>query len=71
LGKLERSFLLGNHLWWQARIASLLGEKERAVGLLREAFSQGLTYGVYLHREIDLEPLWDYPPFKELLRPKG
>jgi serine/threonine protein kinase/tetratricopeptide (TPR) repeat protein len=71
LGKLERPFLLGSHLWWQARIASLLGEKERAVGLLREAFSQGLSYGVYLHCEIDLEPLWDHPSFKELLRPKG
>lgn len=71
LRKLERPFLLGKHLWWQARIASLLGEKERAVALLREAFSQGLPYDVHLHREIDLEPLWDYPPFKELLRPKG
>ncbi|MDI6698069.1 MAG: protein kinase [Candidatus Saccharicenans sp.] len=71
LGKLERSFLLGDHLWWQARITSLFGDKEQAVGLLREAFNQGLSYGVYLHREIDLESLWDYPPFKELLRPKG
>ncbi|MGB7295867.1 MAG: protein kinase [Candidatus Aminicenantales bacterium] len=71
LGKLERPFLLGENLWWQARIASLLGEKERAVALLREAFSQGLEYGIYLRQEIDLEPLWDYPPFKELLRPKG
>jgi len=24
-----------------------------------------------LHRDIDLESLWDYPPFKEILRPKG
>ena len=48
-----------------------VGEKERAVALLKEAFSQGLDYGVYLHRDIDLEPLWDYQPFKELLRPKG
>ncbi len=71
LGKLERPFLFGNHLWWQARIASLLGEKERAVGLLKEALSQGFTYGVFLHRETDLEPLWDHPPFQELLRPKG
>jgi serine/threonine protein kinase/tetratricopeptide (TPR) repeat protein len=71
LGNLERPFLFGEHLWGQARIAALLGEKERAVALLREAFSQGLNYGVYLHRDIDLEPLWDYPPFKELLRPKG
>ncbi|MEO0248044.1 MAG: tetratricopeptide repeat protein [candidate division WOR-3 bacterium] len=71
LGKLERPFLLGENLWWQACVASLLSEKERAVALLREAFSQGLNYGVYLHRDIDLESLWDYPPFKELLRPKG
>jgi serine/threonine-protein kinase len=71
LGKLDRPFLLGNHLYWQACIASLLGEKDRAVALLKEAFSQGCRYGVTLHRDIDLEPLWDYPPFKELLRPKG
>ncbi|MDH7514194.1 MAG: tetratricopeptide repeat protein, partial [Clostridiales bacterium] len=71
LGKLERPFLLGQHLWWQARIAALIGEKEKAVALLKEAFSQGSDYGVSLHRDIDLEPLWDYPPFKELLRPKG
>ena len=56
---------------WRACIASLLGEKERAVALLKEAFSQGLDYGVYIHRDINLEPLWDYQPFKELLRPKG
>jgi tetratricopeptide (TPR) repeat protein/predicted Ser/Thr protein kinase len=71
LAKLERPFLFGRHLYWQACIASLLGEKERAVALLEEAFSQGLDYGVHLHRNIDLEPLWDYPPFIELLRPKG
>ena len=71
LGKLDRPFLLGNHLYWQACIASLLGEKDRAVALLKEAFSQGLEYGIFLHRDIDLEPLWDYPPFKDILRPKG
>jgi len=71
LGKIERPYLFGNHLYQQARIVALLGEKERAVALLKEAFSQGRYYGVYLHRDIDLEPLWDYPPFIELLRPKG
>jgi hypothetical protein len=45
--------------------------KERAVALLRESFSQGRFYRVGLHRDINLEPLWDYQPFKELLRPKG
>jgi len=71
LGKIDRPFLFGEHLYCQACIAALLGEKERAVALLRESFGQGASYGVDLHRDIDLEPLWDYPPFKELLRPKG
>jgi serine/threonine protein kinase len=68
---LERPYLFGEHLYWRACIAAHLGEKERAVALLKEAFSQGRTYGVNLHRDINLEPLWDYQPFKELLRPKG
>jgi tetratricopeptide (TPR) repeat protein len=71
LAGLTRPFIRGRHTLWRARIAALLGEKEQAVALLKEAFSQGSYYGVSLHRDIDLEPLWDYPPFKELLRPKG
>ena len=30
-----------------------------------------LWFQTQLHRTIDLEPLWNYPPFVELLRPKG
>ncbi len=71
LKSIDRPYLFGNHTYWRACIASLLGEQEQAVALLREAFAQGRDYGVYLHREMDLEPLRDYPPFQELLRPKG
>jgi serine/threonine protein kinase/tetratricopeptide (TPR) repeat protein len=71
LAKIDRRFLFGDHTYWRACIAALLGEKERAVALLKESFSQGRRYGVYLHRDINLEPLWDYPPFMEILRPKG
>jgi serine/threonine protein kinase/tetratricopeptide (TPR) repeat protein len=71
LGKIDRRFLFGRHTYWRACIAALLNEKERAVSLLRESFNQGRDYGVNLHRDINLEPLWDYPPFLELLRPKG
>jgi serine/threonine protein kinase/tetratricopeptide (TPR) repeat protein len=71
LAAIDRRFLNGSHTYWRACIASLLGEKERAVALLRESFSQGRFYRVGLHRDINLEPLWDYQPFKELLRPKG
>jgi tetratricopeptide (TPR) repeat protein len=70
LKHIDRPYLFGNHTYWRACIASLLGEREDALALLREAFAQGLDYGVYLHRDMDLEPLRDYPPFQELLRPK-
>ncbi len=71
LSNIDRRYLFGNHTYWRACIAALLGEKERAVALLEESFSQGRRYDVDLHRNIDLEPLWDYPPFMEILRPKG
>jgi hypothetical protein len=40
------------------------------VARLCEAAARGLV-SVWWHLEIDLEPLWDYPPFLELIRPKG
>jgi len=46
------------------------GEKENAIRLIREALAQGLRY-TWLHPVMDLEPLGDYPPFKELIKPKG
>ena len=57
-------------------IAALLGEKELAVRLLQEALSQGVLYQLqlglyYIHPNMDLEPLYDYPPFQELIKPKG
>ncbi|HDT13570.1 MAG TPA: serine/threonine protein kinase, partial [Candidatus Aminicenantes bacterium] len=41
LAAIDRRFLFGGHTYWRACIASLLGEKEQAVALLKEAFSQG------------------------------
>jgi len=70
LAATDRPYLFGNHTYWRACIAAQLNEKERAVALLQESFNQGRPYGLFLHRDIDLEPLWDYPPFKEILRPK-
>ncbi|MDH7512468.1 MAG: tetratricopeptide repeat protein [Clostridiales bacterium] len=71
LKALTKPYLFGDHAYWRACIASLLGDKEQAVALLRESFAQGGTYGVYLHRDMDLEPLRDYPPFQGLIKPKG
>ena len=68
---IKKPYLYGLPAYHRACIASLLGEKEAAVRLLREAVSlQGRYYG-YLYLEMDLVPLRDYPPFKELIRPKG
>jgi tetratricopeptide (TPR) repeat protein len=39
-------YLLGRHTYWRARIAALLGERERAVALLRDALQQGRTHVV-------------------------
>jgi len=57
----------------RAGIAALLGDRDQAVTLLRQVL--GVTYSyadVYPpHQDVDLEPLYDYPPFQELMRPKG
>ncbi len=63
-------YLFGWHTFWRARIAALLGEKEQAVRLLREAHNQGVQF-IRFHNDMDLEPLHDYPPFKEFKKPKG
>jgi serine/threonine protein kinase/tetratricopeptide (TPR) repeat protein len=70
LEKMDRPYLFGQHTFWRARIASLLGEKENAVRLIREALAQGLSYAA-LHPVMDFEPLQEYPPFQELIKPKG
>jgi serine/threonine protein kinase/tetratricopeptide (TPR) repeat protein len=71
LEAIDRPFLFGEHTYMRARIASLLGENEQAVLLLRDAFAQGLKYGTPLLQEMDFEPIRDYKPFQELLKPKG
>jgi tetratricopeptide (TPR) repeat protein/TolB-like protein len=71
LAELPQREQRGRNVAWRARIAALLGERGEAVALLRRAFGEGLGYGIWLHRDVDLESLRDYPPFQELVRPKG
>jgi tetratricopeptide (TPR) repeat protein len=71
LHNLDRPYLEGEHTYWCACIAALLGDRERAVALLRQAVSQGLVNPDEAFLEMDLGPLRDYPPFQELIRPKG
>jgi tetratricopeptide (TPR) repeat protein len=55
----------------RARISALLGNKEEAVRLLRQAFDHGLNGKMFLHIDPDFESLRNYPPYRELIRPKG
>ncbi len=55
----------------RACIAALLGDRERAVELLKEAHARGMRHGLELHRDPDLAPLHGYPPFEELIEPQG
>ena len=58
----------GEPALWAARISAVLGRKEDAVALLREAIRQGLP-GLYrLHHDPELESLRDYAPFSDLLK---
>jgi tetratricopeptide (TPR) repeat protein len=56
---------------WQTRIAALLGERDRAVALARQALARYGYGDVTLHWRIDADSLRGYPPFEELMRPKG
>ena len=71
LRQLDHPYLFGNNTYSAACIAAQLGERERAVELIRQALSQGFWIGMQLHTDRDLEPLYGYPPFEELRRPKG
>jgi len=71
LRRLDRPYLFGYNTYWAACIAAQLGERERAVELIRQALSEGFRVNMQLHTDMDLEPLHGYPPFEELRRPKG
>ena len=48
-----------------------LGDKADAVRLLQQAFGEGSAFGVGMHCDPELRPLWDYEPFNEFLKPNG
>jgi serine/threonine-protein kinase len=65
--------LRGQHTLDPGRIAALLGDLELATALLEQAIEQTPLWGVHylVHRDSDFDSLRDYPPFQELMRPKG
>jgi tRNA A-37 threonylcarbamoyl transferase component Bud32 len=55
----------------RAGIAALLGDRDGAVALLRQVLGVNFFYGSWLHNDVTFASLHDYPPFQELIRPKG
>ena len=72
---IDGPYLQGFNTYWRSRIAAVLGDRERAVSLLREALAAGQRqFGAsqyWIHAVMDFESLVDYAPFQELVRPKG
>jgi len=68
-----REFEASENLYYAAQVASHLGDLDRAIDYLRRSleFEKGITYASLYRWDLDLEPLWGFPPFEELVRPKG
>ena len=73
LEAVDRPYLRGSHTMWRSRIAGVLGDGENAVAFYRQAVAQG-----QFHMRPGVGWLWmvweslrDYPPWQELMRPKG
>ncbi len=71
LAAIGQAQLYGEALAWRARIAAVSGRPAEATELLAQAIREGLRWGVWVHRDIDLESLREYEPFQELARPRG
>jgi len=72
LAALTGPYLFGFAAYYRAEIAAVRGDRDRAVELLRDAIAQGaVDPWDHLHSEPAFAALHGYPPFDELLRPKG
>ena len=61
----------GRSTYVRARMALLLGDREKAAALLRQAFLEGLNHRMFVHVDPDFEALHDHPIYRELLAIKG
>jgi TolB-like protein len=65
-------WLAGHHATYnRVRLAALLGDRERAVTLLREVLDHGFKGRMFIHIDPDLDSLRGYPPYEELMRVDG
>lgn len=60
----------GSNTYWRAAIAATIGEKERAVRLLRQSFFEGTSMSGAVHRQQEFLSPRGYPPFDDRMRPR-
>jgi hypothetical protein len=61
--------MFGTNTTWSSAIVGALGDKARAVQLLRRSKEHGATMETW-HYAPQLDALRGYPPFEELIRPQ-
>jgi TolB-like protein len=72
LARVDRPFVRGRHHFERGRVLAALGDREGAMAALEAAFAQGQRWsGLEMHLDSAFQPLRDYPPFIELMKPKG
>ena len=59
-----------NH-YFKARIETALGQKEQAVQSFKKAIEENTPFPFRFKEDPFLKPLFGYPPFEELVKPKG
>ena len=57
-------------LYYRSEIAALLGDRDRAVGLLQDAFADGLRYTIYLHASPAWASIRSDPRFIRIMEPR-
>lgn len=61
------AYRFGAPAFYQARMAALGGDRDRALGKLGEAFRQGRHYGLWVHETAEFHLLRDTPAFREVI----
>ncbi len=66
LARFNRPYVRGAHTLGRARITAALGDRERTLDLLREAFAEGQPIAWPVHADDAFEAFRGYAPFDEL-----
>ncbi|HEX6891567.1 MAG TPA: hypothetical protein VF141_12745 [Chryseolinea sp.] len=69
---LENPYDNGTIKYFIAKIELALGDKDKSIDYLQKSVEKGMEFGEELFEyDSDLKDLLDYPPFIELVKPKG